>query len=485
MQNNIYSEDFEDFVKKLGILYVEDEDRVRALLEKRLKREFGDIYTAQNGEIGLYKFETHRPQVVITDIRMPIMDGLEMISHIKAKSPNTKVIVTTAHSDASFMMRSIEIGIDKYMLKPINLEEFISAIKKICFGIYNEQIASEYQINNMAEHIGENVKSVFELAFFDMPNPIVLYMDEKPLFINKAFIQLFDAQTIGGLSSGKINIEELLHGADPKKVEITVPSGRKKLFFIYKTPLNISNQKSGILYTLNDFTLLEYQNVKLKNYADILYDILKVKSVQENKEQGTQKNYKAEIKESAQIGVAQSKETQQELSNILTNDEMKALKKTRSFKLSAAEYVVDLDQDVLAELEELQEIESEISYILDSVEDDSFEDTAVKLGTRFLSYSHSVARLLEFHDLALAIKNLGIFLLNLEEQDYTKWSRILMYAHNIKMDLAGWRHKVFVERSALDIHYLDSSLMSSCVQIQLYGTEKENLIDDENDLELF
>lgn len=487
MQNEIYSEDFEDFIKNLDILYVEDEDRVRTLLEKRLKREFGAIYTAQNGEIGLYKFETHRPRVVITDIRMPIMDGLEMISHIKAKSPNTKIIITTAHSDSSFMMKSIEIGIDKYILKPINLEEFIVAIKKLCFSIYNEKVAGEYQLNNLAEQTNKSVKNIFETTLLDMPNPAALYIDKKPIFINKAFMQLFNAQTISGLSSAKIDVEELLKSGDPKKAEITLPSGRKKLFFVYRTPIEVDEQKSGVLYTLNDFTMLEYQNVKLKNYADILYDILKVKTSQEQTRERAAE-LKTDVKGHEQKEAPQkpsAKDEPKELSNIISNDEMRALKQSRSVKISAAEYVGELNQNILEELDELREVEGEISYILDSIEDGEFEATAIKLGARFLSYSHSVARLLEFHDLAVAIKNLGVFLSSLKDEDYSKWSRILMYAQNIKMDLANWRNKIFVEKSALDIHYLDSSLMSSCIQIQLYASGQESIMDDENDLELF
>ena len=164
---------------------------------------------------------------------------------------------------------------------------------------------------------------------------------------------------------------------------------------------------------------------------------------------------------------------------------MRALKQSRALKISAAEYVEELNQDILEELDELKEVEGEISYILDSIEDGDFEATAIKLGARFLSYSRSVARLLEFHDLAIAVKNLGVFLSNLKDEDYGKWSRILMYAQNIKMDLANWRNKIFVEKKALDIHYLDSSLMSSCIQIQLFATGQESLMDDENDLELF
>ncbi|HRF58237.1 MAG TPA: hypothetical protein PLV58_12645, partial [Campylobacterales bacterium] len=348
---------------------------------------------------------------------------------------------------------------------------------------YNEKIAGEYQLNNLAEQTNKSVKNIFETSLLDMPNPAALYANKKPIFINKAFIQLFDGQTIGGLSSGRLDIEELLKSDDPKKAEITLPSGRKKLFFIYKTPIEVDDQKSGVLYTLNDFTMLEYQNVKLKNYADILYDILKVKTSQEQiRERAAEPKIDTiERKQQEVLQKQKAKEEPQELSNIISNDEMRALKQSRAVKISAAEYVEELNQDILEELEELKEVEGEISYILDSIEDGAFEATAIKLGARFLSYSHSVARLLEFHDLVVAIKNLGVFLSGLKDEDYSKWSRILMYAQNIKMDLANWRNKIFVEKSALDIHYLDSSLMSSCIQIQLFASGQESIMDDEND----
>ena len=110
-QNNMGT--LEEYLKKLDVLYVEDEEAVRELIENRLSRSFGKIYTAPNGEVGLYKFDAHRPRIVITDIRMPIMNGIDMLEGIKEKRPDVKVIVTTAHSDSDYMLRSIDIGVEK------------------------------------------------------------------------------------------------------------------------------------------------------------------------------------------------------------------------------------------------------------------------------------------------------------------------------------------------------------------------------------
>ncbi len=66
-----------------------------------------------------------------------------------------------------------------------------------------------------------------------------------------------------------------------------------------------------------------------------------------------------------------------------------------------------------------------------------------------------------------------------------RWSKVMPYIENIKLDLVSWRTTIFVEQNTLDIHYLDSSLMSSCIQAQLFDSQSKLAIDDENDLELF
>lgn len=95
-----------------------------------LKRRLGVFYTADNGNDGIAAFKKYRPDVVITDIRMPVMGGLEMAKAIKAIDKNAPIIVTTAHNETDFLLRAIETGIDKYVLKPIDPDVLIEAIYK-------------------------------------------------------------------------------------------------------------------------------------------------------------------------------------------------------------------------------------------------------------------------------------------------------------------------------------------------------------------
>jgi len=474
MPENVYTKEFEEYLESFDILYVEDEDKIRELLEKRLSKHFGKVYTAQNGEVGLYKFETHRPKVVVTDIRMPIMDGLEMLKIIKEKAPRTKVVITTAHNDMDFIMRSIEIGIDRYLLKPIETNTLVSALKKICFGIYTEEKAIECQRKSIGEKSSRIITNIFEQLSYSIPNPMILYSGKKPIFVNKAFSDLFSIETMCAINGAELDIESFLGIKNKEKVSISLPSGRKKVFDCYKTEIKLDGEDKTTLYSFNDMTAFEYQNSKLKSYADILYDILKMR------EKTSEDSF------SRQTGADTNKDGSVRVQSMLSSSEMEALKRSHIYKISAKEYVEDITEDVLAELDELRELELEIDEILDRMDEDgNFALRIGELGGRFVSYSHSIGKLIEFEDLAVAVRNLGNFILTLDTVQNVKWSRFVTHIQNIKIDLTSWRETIFVEKNTLDIHYLDSSLMSSCIQIQLDVTDQKGIVDDENDLELF
>ena len=117
-----------DLLKKFSILYVEDEKEVREQLVSFISRRVKTLYAAANGQEGLEKFKRYNPDIVITDIRMPIMDGLEMASAMKKISKNTPIVVITAFNDYDYFLKSIDIGVDKYVLKPVNTALLLNAL---------------------------------------------------------------------------------------------------------------------------------------------------------------------------------------------------------------------------------------------------------------------------------------------------------------------------------------------------------------------
>lgn len=114
----------------ISILYVEDETGTREEIVNLLRRRVEKVLVAGNGAEGLELFQRSAPDLVITDIRMPVLDGLAMAEKIKALDHDCQIIVTTAHSDVSFMMRAIELGVDQYVMKPIETARLFAAIDR-------------------------------------------------------------------------------------------------------------------------------------------------------------------------------------------------------------------------------------------------------------------------------------------------------------------------------------------------------------------
>lgn len=120
----------DSLIKEVSILYVEDDDNVRENIVRFLKRRFNTVYSVSNGKKGLELFKEKKPDMVIADIKMPVMDGLQMAEEIKKISNDTPVIITTAFSDVPYLMKAIEIEIDGYIQKPIKHEKLLNAIYK-------------------------------------------------------------------------------------------------------------------------------------------------------------------------------------------------------------------------------------------------------------------------------------------------------------------------------------------------------------------
>ncbi len=119
-----------EIFKDITILYVEDDVSTMEEISFFLKKYVKELLVAKNGKEGLELFKQHNPDMVITDIQMPVMNGLEMAEEILKINCNIPIAVTTAYSDGEFLIRAIDLGIDKYIVKPLNLKEILAVIQK-------------------------------------------------------------------------------------------------------------------------------------------------------------------------------------------------------------------------------------------------------------------------------------------------------------------------------------------------------------------
>lgn len=123
----------DDTSSLISILYVEDEREAREVLGSILSKKYPDtnLYLAENGLLGLELFKLHRPDIVITDISMPVMNGIRMSSEIKALKPETVIVALTAFSDTNSQANAIDTGINHYLLKPLDYGVFFSILDRI------------------------------------------------------------------------------------------------------------------------------------------------------------------------------------------------------------------------------------------------------------------------------------------------------------------------------------------------------------------
>lgn len=115
--------------KNISVLYIEDEDITRENGIEYLENYFDIIYEASNAIDGLKLYHTHKPDIIITDIQMSRLNGLEFVKDIRKNDDKTQVIITTAYSDKDYLLKAIELKLVKYLIKPINEKDFDEALE--------------------------------------------------------------------------------------------------------------------------------------------------------------------------------------------------------------------------------------------------------------------------------------------------------------------------------------------------------------------
>lgn len=112
------------------ILIIDDEKPTLAMFQLFLKAQGYQVITAESGQEGILLFEREKPPIVLTDIKMPGMDGLTILKNIKQISPDTEVIMTTGHGDAELAKQAMALDAADFLLKPIKREALDAALSK-------------------------------------------------------------------------------------------------------------------------------------------------------------------------------------------------------------------------------------------------------------------------------------------------------------------------------------------------------------------
>ncbi len=153
-----------------SVLVIDDDPLIRKTLSSYLSKKGFEAVAAEDGEEGIQKYEEHIPDLVILDIRLPDVDGLEVLARIREKNPSASIIIMTAYDDMKTTIEAIKLGAFEYLVKPLDYVELELTIDK-AFQIRSledkvsylvEEKQKEYTIDNI---IGRSVKmrEVFKL----------------------------------------------------------------------------------------------------------------------------------------------------------------------------------------------------------------------------------------------------------------------------------------------------------------------------------
>lgn len=205
-----------DVLKTASLLYVEDEEDIREQMSHFLKKRVGRLYTASNGREGLNVFERSRPDVVLTDIKMPVMNGLEMTEAIRDIDPDVPVIVTTAFNEQDYFMKAIETGIDKYVLKPVKPDELMETLEKTASVLVQRREIAAYN-------------RFVRLVLDSSPCFMMTTRNEEIEYVNKSFLDYLGYRSLDELKHSHRRIKSFFgaHLKPPYRVaECSSPFSR-------------------------------------------------------------------------------------------------------------------------------------------------------------------------------------------------------------------------------------------------------------------
>lgn len=273
---------------KLKVLYVEDDDSIRGVTENFLNKIFLKVTIAKNGKDGLEKFKTDTFDIIISDIRMPSMDGIEMSKYIKEITPSIPIILISAFNEIEYFKRAIDANIDLFLEKPLNIKKFLESLDKIIYNIIVEKENIEYKIHieNLNKKLAKEASFEQQLrkSIFDNNNSIiVINKDNELLDANKSFFEFFDQYDklekfknkhkciceffeeynetyITSYKDGKYWIEYIKDNEDSLNKVVMKKNDKLEHFLINFHEIELDNNIYNIIEFVNITTDIEYQN---------------------------------------------------------------------------------------------------------------------------------------------------------------------------------------------------------------------------------
>lgn len=168
----------------ISLLYVEDEKILRNVYKKLLSDRVKTLYVAENGEEGLELFREHSPDLILTDIKMPVMNGLEMTKRIKRENRNSRIIIMSAYGQTQFFMQAIENGVSNFLLKPVDNKKLFLVIEEMASEILLEKKVYEQALRRRkAENALKRSEGILKAVGFASEQFLQLNFGKKSIHL--------------------------------------------------------------------------------------------------------------------------------------------------------------------------------------------------------------------------------------------------------------------------------------------------------------
>lgn len=163
-------------LKTLSVLYVEDEAEIRMNIADTLSFYVKEVIQAKDGKEGYKLYKKRSPDVILSDILMPVMNGIEMVEKIRVEDKKTPIVMITAHTEKDYLLSAVKLHLEQYLVKPVTLPDILESLYT-CI----EKISSNHAI-------------VYDLPkefHYDFDHKILTYEDVA-IKLNKKEIQFFE-----------------------------------------------------------------------------------------------------------------------------------------------------------------------------------------------------------------------------------------------------------------------------------------------------
>lgn len=476
----------------LRLLIVDDYESNRAVLQAicRKMKDF-EIKEAQDGIEAIDMAEDWHPHIILMDVMMPRLDGFEASKIIKKRFPEIIIMVITAAVDPQLEANFAAIGVAAYVHKPIDKD--LIRFKLQSFGALLHSKEGEFKTFSNKDTLNpfctdvRHFKTIFNIV------------DTEAMMDFGMWI-LMRCESHKGISCSNVDTsieffyELMRHSVkNEQSLSIIVEENFEEIFITLKSemPIKIQPKEVALIQTLGSECIAKENIICVRlGMGHECTAVTEKETPKISKKISPITEPIAVAKAAVVSELTISKETaSKKETRVVMGEEKELLRQSFTQKTSAREYVQDIGGDVMDEIRDLSSSDYEWKEHLSTLDHESTVENLYYFSDVILeTYIHALNGLFEFSAFGYALSTLSMSIKENAKviiEDPKKLKTVLVLLNHLGEDLSSWREHVFMLQDTADIHYLDSSFFSSCMQIEGIISNKEVEADDDNDFELF